>query len=73
MANPPLTTEDIERYEARRLALVEEHRDLDQVISHLAENPPPDQLLVRRLKKKKLQLRDQIWEIETLLTPDEPA
>ncbi len=73
MANPPLTPEDLERYQARLQALIMEHRDLDQVISHLAENPPPDQLLVPRLKKRKLQLRDQIWEVEALLTPDEPA
>lgn len=50
-----------------------EHRDLDQVIAHLIENPPPDDLLVRRLKKRKLALKDQIIKIETLLIPDIPA
>ncbi len=73
MSNPTLNPEDIERYQARLQALIQEHRDLDQVIQHLAESPPPDQLLVPRLKKRKLQLRDQIWQIEALLAPDEPA
>jgi hypothetical protein len=73
MTNPPLSHEDKAGYQARLQALVMEHRDLDQVISHLAEHPPTDDLLVPRLKKRKLQLRDQIWEIEALLTPDEPA
>lgn len=73
MTNRPLTPADIDSYEARLKALIMEHRDLDQVIEHLTQNPPPDQLLVPRLKKRKLQLRDQIWEIESLLTPDEPA
>lgn len=73
MTNPALSPEDVKRYEAHLQALIMEHRDLDQVISHLTDSPPPDQLLVPRLKKRKLQLRDQIWEIEALLTPDEPA
>ena len=73
MSNLTLNPEDIERYQARLQALIQEHRDLDQVIQHLAESPPPDQLLVPRLKKRKLQLRDQIWQIEALLAPDEPA
>ena len=47
-----------------------EHRDLDQVIEHLATNPPPDELLVRRLKKRKLRLKDEIALIQDLLIPD---
>ncbi len=50
-----------------------EHRDLDQVIEHLATNPPPDELLVRRLKKRKLLLKDRILILEQLLIPDIPA
>lgn len=53
--------------------LREEHRDLDQTIAHLTENPPPDQLLVRRLKKRKLVLKDRILALESLLEPDIPA
>lgn len=50
-----------------------EHRDLDQVIAHLAENPPPDELLVRRLKKRKLAIKDKILLLEEMLVPDIPA
>lgn len=50
-----------------------EHRDLDQVIAHLTDHPPPDELLVRRLKKRKLVLKDRILLLETLLVPDIPA
>jgi hypothetical protein len=50
-----------------------EHRDLDQVIAHLAEHPPADELLVRRLKKRKLVLKDRILLLEAMLVPDIPA
>lgn len=50
-----------------------EHRDLDQVIAHLTANPPPDELLIRRLKKRKLGLKDKILLLEETLTPDIPA
>ncbi|WP_424965475.1 MULTISPECIES: YdcH family protein [unclassified Dinoroseobacter] len=47
-----------------------EHRDLDEAIQALAERPAPDQLTLKRLKKKKLALKDQITRIEDQLTPD---
>ena len=50
-----------------------EHRDLDLVIAHMLENPPPDELLIRRLKKRKLGLKDRIILLEQMLTPDIPA
>jgi hypothetical protein len=50
-----------------------EHRDLDQVIAHLTDCPPPDELLVRRLKKRKLALKDKIMLLEEMLVPDIPA
>ena len=50
-----------------------EHRDLDLVIAHMLENPPPDELLDRRLKKRKLGLKDRIILLEQMLTPDIPA
>jgi hypothetical protein len=50
-----------------------EHRDLDLVIDHLIVNPPPDQLLIRRLKKRKLALKDRITLLERMLIPDIPA
>jgi hypothetical protein len=50
-----------------------EHRDLDQVISHLTTTPPSDQLLIRRLKKRKLALKDKILLLEAMIEPDIPA
>jgi hypothetical protein len=47
-----------------------EHRDLDASIARLVETPPPDELVLRRLKKRKLQLKDRIAAIERLLGPD---
>ena len=47
-----------------------EHRDLDDVIDHLIETRPFDQLQIQRLKKRKLMLKDQISKIESQLLPD---
>ncbi len=47
-----------------------EHRDLDRVIRHLATDPQVDQLMVVRMKKRKLQLKDAITRLESELIPD---
>ena len=47
-----------------------EHLDLDAAIGRLAESAYVDQLHLRRLKKRKLQLKDMISRIESLLIPD---
>lgn len=47
-----------------------EHRDLDDVIARIAESVPFDQLQMQRLKKRKLQLKDQIAKVQSLLLPD---
>jgi hypothetical protein len=47
-----------------------EHRDLDDVIARLEDAPPHDELLVRRLKKRKLLLKDRITLLEQMLEPD---
>ena len=49
-----------------------EHRSLDEDIARLAANPDDD-LEAKRLKKRKLQLRDCITKLESMLIPDEPA
>lgn len=50
--------------------LRQEHRDLDAAIEALHNAPGSDLLQVKRLKKRKLQLRDRIMQIEDQLTPD---
>lgn len=49
------------------------HADLDSLIDRLAGERPHDDLSVRRLKKRRLLLRDQIARLEAELDPPEPA
>jgi hypothetical protein len=59
--------------DARRTRLAElriEHRDLDDVIVRLMEGPYVDQLQVKRLKKRKLLLKDAIARLQSELIPD---
>jgi len=64
---------DIAAIQQRIIELQVEHRDLDKVIEQLIEAPVPDELMLRRLKKRKLQLKDTISVLEQQLTPDIPA
>jgi hypothetical protein len=73
MVNSTLKEDEIAHLQAQVNELHLEHRDLDQVIAHLTENPPPDDLLMRRLKKRKLALKDRILLLEEMLVPDIPA
>ena len=58
----------------RRLhELRSEHRDLDTVITRLAEQSSIDQLQLQRLKKRKLMLKDEISWLESRLIPDNIA
>ncbi len=50
-----------------------EHRDLDTVIARLAEDDAIDQLQLKRLKKRKLALKDEIAWLESRLIPDSIA
>ena len=50
--------------------LIEEHRDLDAAIVAMIDSGVRDQLILTRLKKRKLQLKDQIAKIEDALLPD---
>jgi hypothetical protein len=47
-----------------------EHRDLDEVISRLSMDLHIDELALKRLKKRKLMLKDQISRLESQLIPD---
>ena len=59
--------------EQRIIELKLEHRDLDLAIDSLTKAPVHDQLQLRRLKKRKLLLKDQISFLEAQLVPDIPA
>lgn len=47
-----------------------EHQDLDQVISRLVVDPHVDQIMLRRLKKRKLMIKDMITQLESDRIPD---
>jgi hypothetical protein len=67
---------DPEAFEAilHKLAAVRiEHRDLDQAIARLSETPLHDELQLKRLKRRKLLLKDQLSWLERQLDPDTPA
>lgn len=54
-----------------KLAILrQEHRDLDGAIAALEGEGHPDILQIRRLKKQKLKLRDEISQLEDKLVPD---
>ncbi len=66
---PILSDEDVALHAQLKLLRIE-HADLDASIEALSHMPIPDQLLIARLKRKKLVLRDEIVKIEDQLLPD---
>ena len=56
--------------EARLTELRQDHADLDAAVAALSATPLPDMLLIARLKRKKLKLKDEIAGIEDQLNPD---
>ena len=56
--------------EARLAELRQDHSDFDAAIQALSATPLPDMLLIARLKRKKLRLKDEIAGIEDQLNPD---
>lgn len=64
---------ELARIAQRVLELQQEHRDLDVAIARLQADIEADDLAVKRLKKRKLQLKDSIARLEMALVPDEPA
>jgi hypothetical protein len=57
----------------RLIELRIEHADLDSLIDRTSDQLPLDDLALRRLKKRRLLLRDQICALEALVDPPEPA
>ena len=66
---PILSDEDVALHAQLKLLRIE-HADLDASIEALSHMPIPDQLLIARLKRKKLVLRDEIVKIESRILPD---
>jgi len=65
-----MTDSEEKALRAKLAELMQEHRDLDSAIAAMAEQGVKDQLQLTRLKKRKLQLKDQITRIEDALLPD---
>ena len=71
--NQPTDPAELSRIAQRVVELKQEHRDLDIAIAKLQADIQADELAVKRLKKRKLQLKDNIAKLESALIPDEPA
>jgi hypothetical protein len=61
---------DLEAIKNKLQDLMLEHRDLDDVIHHLQQLGAVEQLQLRRMKKRKLKLKDEIIRLENQLIPD---
>ena len=59
--------------ERRLIELKIEHADLNALVDMAAHAIPVDELMLRRLKKRRLNLRDQMSQLEQSLDPPEPA
>jgi hypothetical protein len=68
-----MTTTQREDIQRRIVELEVEHRDLDTVIDMLTRDVNHEELQLRRLKKRKLQLKDHIMLLKMQLVPDIPA
>ena len=70
MNDEDILTEEEQALHARLAALKQEHADLDASIEALGHMPVPDQLMIARLKRKKLTLKDEITALENRILPD---
>ncbi len=68
-----MTLVNLHSPERQLIELRMEHADLDASIDQLSLTAPIDELMLRRLKKRRLALRDQINQLERALDPKEPA
>jgi hypothetical protein len=71
----PLSAMDINLHSPQRrlIELRMEHADLDSLIDRAVEQHPIDDLSLRRLKKRRLLLRDQIAQLEAMVEPPDKA
>jgi len=70
VSNVSLTDEELQSIRARITLLELEHGDLNDIIDRLGQDPTLDQLQLRRLKKRKLALKDQISRLQAQIIPD---
>jgi len=70
VSNVSLTDEERQSIRAQISVLELEHGDLNAIIDRLVEDPALDQLQLRRLKKRKLLLKDQIARLQARVIPD---
>ncbi|HEY8856744.1 MAG TPA: YdcH family protein [Rugosibacter sp.] len=59
-----------EALRARLEALRKEHQQLDEALHKIATHPSEDELMIRRMKKRKLLVKDGIRALEQMLDPD---
>lgn len=72
-APAPILSANLHSPERQLIELRIEHADLDALVDRMAHANPVDELLVQRLKKRRLALRDRIARLEWQLEPKEPA
>jgi hypothetical protein len=65
-----MTIKQSDQIQLRIIELQQEHEDLHYFIDHLTDTEHPDQLRLRRLKKRRLFVKDQIEQLKSTLIPD---
>jgi hypothetical protein len=73
VTDDPSAPANLHSPQRRLIELRIEHADLDHLVDRIDPLAPPDELTLRRLKKRRLLLRDQIARLERSLEPPEPA
>ncbi|HEY1710789.1 MAG TPA: YdcH family protein [Rhizomicrobium sp.] len=66
-ADPPFATEEVTALRIRHVELLQSHHDMDDAVTRLSESGTCDELLIARLKKRKLQIKDEIARIAAML------
>jgi len=67
---PPELTSEKKLLQSRIREMQEQHRELDSAIHELLLESTPDELRIKRMKKEKLQRKDEIAKLEDMLFPD---
>ncbi len=65
-----MTEQELELLQKKLAILTLEHRDLDDVINRLSDDPSVDQMQMKRMKRRKLHLKDEINLLHNLLIPN---